>query len=255
MLLAPLISVLGSRRPGNRAWPWFVVLPMIVVLQWPGVSQLLSSSGRDPVQIGGPAAAGVIAVLLMGYGNYFGTRNTLAAGLISAAVILLMLPVTPGCQSFAHWHRAAPVPVCLAVLLSWRHQKSLEQLPRRSAREAGNRLWLMFRDSFGIVWSKRVLDRVNLFSDRENWPVLLTLDGFTDKVVSLEVRGKSADFGSVDRSAADPDDAFQRPLEILCWILRRFAATEWLRDHLGPFFPESELVTASALDESMRSSL
>lgn len=94
MLLSPMIAVLGARRPGARAWPWFVVLTMIVVLQWPSVSELLAGSANSAVQVPTPTFAGFVLVLIMGFGNYFGTINTLPAVFGGTAVLLIGLPVS-----------------------------------------------------------------------------------------------------------------------------------------------------------------
>ena len=76
LLLTPLVYMLGARRPGILAWPWFVILPLIIILQWPAVSELLGDNSTDAIRIPSPTVLGFLLVLLMGSGNYFGTACT-----------------------------------------------------------------------------------------------------------------------------------------------------------------------------------
>ena len=94
-------------------------------------------------------------------------------------------------------------------------------------------LWQDFRDLYGIVWAKRVMDRVNQFAVRENWSVELSLDGFQDRSQIDENRVSTDVMRPVD---AVPD----RALHILCWILRRFVDQQFLRRYL----PETSLKTS-----------
>ncbi|MBL8818300.1 MAG: hypothetical protein JNL58_19895 [Planctomyces sp.] len=224
MLMTAPIAVLGARRPGARAWPWFVVLPLIIVLLWPAVSELLSNRGREPLTAGTPALMGFVIAGLMGFGNFFGTRNTLSAMFYFTAVAFPLLPVAGYRDQF--WLSplfSAPALLVSGLLADHRYQ-TLVQVPKGSAFEAANRLWLIFRDFFGIVWAKRVMDRMNLFAARERWTVTLTLDGFLCGAVD----------SSLESCAVD-NAAMKRPVETLVWLLRRFADTEWLQEQLDPF--------------------
>lgn len=233
MLLAPLVAVLGARRPSAAAWPWFVVLPMIVVLQWPSLTQLIASHGREPVEMGTPALVGVLAVLLMGCGNYFGTGNTLAAGLMAAAVGLLLVPVLGTTPQWPHGPLLATIPLAVASVLSAGRFLATRTMTPESEQQAADRLWILFRDSFGTVWARRVMDRVNQFADREQWPARLTLDGFVWSPPAGNGRALSVDpAGSVESGGS-----LRRPLEILCWILQRFCELQWLQQQLGRWHP------------------
>lgn len=247
--LTPAMAVLGARRPGANAWPWFVVLPMVLVLQWPSLSQLLNSHGRAPIELGIPAGVGVAAVMLMSFGNYFGTRQTLAAALAAAGVCLLLLPVTRWPLPDWPWPALATLPLALAAWLAVRRLRWLHSVPFSTAQQAADRLWVMFRDSYGIVWAARVQDRVNQFAVRERWSVTLTLDGF--------VPSRCAPAGSPPPAAIPPGDSpplvpmtdqeLQRPLHILVWILRRFAEPEWLQQQLGRYHPAAPAEADSAV--------
>lgn len=229
MLMTPPVAILGARRPGARAWPWFVVLPLIIVLLWPAISELISNQGREQLTAGTPALLGFVIAGLMGFGNFFGTRNTLSSLFYFIGATSLLLPVA-GYRD-TDWLSpllSAPALLVSGVLADRRYQ-ALQLLPRESAYEAANRLWLIFRDFFGIVWAKRVMDRMNLFAARERWTVTLTLDGFLTG---------SAGSGpeNLTLGTSVPDDAsMKRPIETLVWLLRRFADSDWLHEQLKPF--------------------
>jgi len=201
MFLTPLVDVLGARNPGHRAWPWFVVLPLVLVLMWPAVSHAVSESGSVPLEVPAPAFVGFVVVLIMGAGNYFGTAHTSASLWGATGVIVLALPVTEWVAwPSTGWLTAGCfcLSVCgllvegrMIILKSDNHQQ----------------MWRDFRDIYGFVWAKRVMDRINQFSEREHWNVVMTLEGFRT------------------HDGHDPaEDDLVRPLEVYHWVTQRFHA-------------------------------
>lgn len=246
LLLAPLTAALGARRPGCRAWPWFVVLPMLLVLQWPIVWQVWQTRGRGPIEIGVPAIGGFITVLLMGFGNYFGTGNTLAAILIAVASILLMLPATGWDAIPIDAAIVAPMLLAGALELIYRRNRYLGQLPALSREQAAQKLWLMFRDQFGVLWARRVIDRMAVFERRERWATELSLDGFTHASTGRDLANPVN--GGPPLVTDVSDFELKRPLEVLCWLLRRFADAKWLQQQLGDFCPDAVQIERLELD-------
>ena len=94
LALCPPIAVLGARRPGVRAWSWFVVVPLVLVFAWPALTQWNTSWELDPLQVEVPMIIGYALVLLMGLGNYVGTRLTPAALLLGVAQLLIVAPLS-----------------------------------------------------------------------------------------------------------------------------------------------------------------
>ena len=210
LLLTPLVDILGARNPGHRAWPWFVVTPMIVVLQWPTISHLFSERLETALVTPLPATIGFLLVLVMGSGNYFGTANTSACLFGVTGIGLFALPVT-------EWHAWPGDAVCLAasVCLAITALLIEGRLKANYAKSGHEQLWIDFRDLYGMVWSRRVMDRINQFADREKWNVSMTLDGFCPR----------------NESQQRPQDT-ERPEEILRWVLSRFTDDEFLNRYL-----------------------
>ena len=210
LLLAPLVDILGARNPGHRAWPWFVVTPMIVVLQWSTISHLFSERLETALVTPLPATIGLLLVLVMGTGNYFGTANTSACLVGATGIGLLILPVTEWCA----WPGDA---VCLAssVCLAITALLVEGRLKANNTETGHEQLWIDFRDIYGTVWSRRVMDRINQFAEREKWNVSMTLDGLRPR-----------------NDSQQPIESTERPEEILRWVLRRFADDEFLNRYL-----------------------
>jgi len=214
LLLTPFVAILGARQPGAAAWPWFVVLPLAVVLQWPSISQLLTESRETMIEIPTPTAFGFVLVLVMGLGNYFGTTHTAAVGLCSLAILLVAWPVF----EWGHGSRFPGLPLgCIvlaiaALMLPKRFRHAVASPAENDV--AG--LWADFRDAYGIVWAKRVMDRVNQFADRESWLTRLTLDGFVDLSGNMSQNSSPAD----------------REVEVLCWVLRRFLDHSFMQQYV-----------------------
>ncbi|GAB5443243.1 MAG: hypothetical protein Fues2KO_35920 [Fuerstiella sp.] len=214
LLLAPLIAVLGARKPGAAAWPWFVILPLCLVLQWPSVSQLAAGGWHTRLEVPAPTAIGFLLVVVMGVGNYFGTRFTLQCLVGGIGLVLLLVPYTD-------WYAGSDYPwfgflgLILVASSAVRFCNAVGQLPDWSEASVGD-LWIGFRDVFGIVWAKRVMDRTNQLAGRERLNVHLTLDGF--------VSGGEAE--------NHPTDDAGRTGQLMAWVLKRFFDESVLLPHL-----------------------
>jgi hypothetical protein len=211
--LCPPIAVLGSRRPGARVWTWFILIPMVFVLGWPVITLWAQGSDVRGLQLETPQLAGYLLVLIMGTGNYLGTRYTISALLYAGANAVLVLSssaASPAWLADRWWSRLwATGAMILAVLLAG------GAAARTETRTVGfDRLWLEFFDQFGLVWGRRIQDRVNFMADRENWPARLELHGLQWE------------------TAADPATS-ARVEHTFRWLLRRFVDPEWIDARLG----------------------
>ncbi len=223
MLLTPLVTTLGARRPGIAPWHWFVVLPMVIVLQWPAASQLFGSHWRVPIELNAPATMGVLVVLVMSAGTLLGTNATGFALVYSFGIVVLL-------TSAARFTSAqSPVAACGYILIltaTWiaRRNVRFRQHQLRTAVTTSARthaVWKLFSSLYGFAWTRRVQDRVNQFARREQWTVRLTSTGFE----------------RLDGNTPTHDE-LQKPLESFIWVLTRFADESWLRQVLNPQNPD-----------------
>jgi len=220
MLLTPAISTLGARKPGVGTWQWFVVLPLILVLQWPATTQLLSSRGREALDLGAPQTTGILLVLLMSAGTGVGTTLTLSTILYMIGVVFCLLPSSGWIDPASSLPLWSPILLLTGEMITTKIIRERYHAIRTgtSGIAVTDAVWMLFQDLYGVIWARRVLDRVNQFSIREQWTVSLTWSGF-----------RRAD-GSVPE-----DRELQKPIEAFRWVLGRFADEAWLQTVLGRF--------------------
>ncbi|MGE3313467.1 MAG: hypothetical protein AB7O26_00035 [Planctomycetaceae bacterium] len=205
--LCPPVAVLGAKRPGSRVWNFFVLLPLLFVLGSPAVTAWNSDLTVTPLSIETPWLIGHGLVIVMGLGNYLGTRFTLAALLAAVAMILLLVPVGGAGGDAASLRSIALLLLSAAI---W----SARFAARGQSHPAGfDRVWNDFRDQFGIVWARRVQERLNDTGRKEKWPCRLELSGFHWNEPLDPSAGETA----------NPQIA-----HALRWILRRFVDPEWI---------------------------
>ncbi|HFE53281.1 MAG TPA: hypothetical protein ENK07_07545 [Bacteroidetes bacterium] len=205
----PFVARLGAKRPQHRGWHW-VVVTFFAVAGLPAWQTLLT--GR-PLHVAALWEAGLVLVGLLQIADCLATRIWAAPWFLTAAQ--WMLHPTP-----RWWHdlpESAPVPLLafwvgsMALWAAWRGW----QLPPTSV-QGWTRVWQMFRDRMGVLWSLRVLQRFEQELPEEiRDAVELRWSGF--------VRRGSSDHAYLD---ALPPEA-ERVLENL---LRRFVDASWIAE-------------------------
>lgn len=213
LLLCPPMAVLGARRPGVKVWSAFILLPMLLVLSWPVWTLVLQGSELRGLALESPTVIGFFVVLVMSGGNFLGTRFTPAACCWMLGTTILFLSVTG-------W---SIVPDGLEALLRLVGVLLLElsilstMIPARSRmnRHPVNRLWDDFRNSFGIVWGLRMVERINALATQEHWTIRMQFSGFPEG-------GK----GRLTSEETPVTDASR-------WLFRRFVDEQWVNDRLN----------------------
>ena len=209
--LCPPMAVLGARRPTVRVWSWFILIPLIAVLGWPAMTLWAGLPVWRPIQIEAPVLIGFFLVLVMGCGNFLGTRFTTSALFFVLAITLLLLPFATLSASWTwvQFNREGAVAMLAAAI--W--LASYQSARPTSAPTRFDALWWDFRDAFGIVWSMRVQEQLLDAARREHWCVSLGTEGFLwDAKATPEQRQQTE----------------QQLEHALRWSLRRFVDPPWI---------------------------
>lgn len=224
-VLLPPVAVLGARRPIDRVWPWFVLLPLVLIFAWPALS--LCAAGKLPAawNIEEPVLVGYCVVLVMGAGNYLGSRHTAPALLYMAGALLLagpLCPATAGGLPAATASRAWAT-LCLAGTAWLAAGKTRFGRPPVPAHplHALDAVWIDFQNLFGIVWARRLQERFNEGMKQNRVPVRLGVQGFARLAAE---GGLTRDFSPAEANSAET---------ALRWLLQKFVDPGWIDARLG----------------------
>jgi hypothetical protein len=227
--LCPAIALLGAKRPQSRAWQ-FILLTLIGILSQPAIVSLLMQYG-EPVTLHAARRWFLAVLMLIGVVNYLPTRYALSGALICAAQLLLLWGYLPGTEISTDAATGATrvwlalfviAAACALPLASW---------PRaRAGASPWDRLWVDFRNAYGIVWSLRVEERLNASLAAAGETVRLGWHGFEvapqpEAAVASDQRLKDATSTTVS-TVAEEKDLAARPALIA--LLRRFVSKEWI---------------------------
>lgn len=213
-LLCPGIAVLGARRPGAVAWGFFVLVPLLLVLAWPAIASTRVLSNGSPLELEAPSIIGFGLVLIMATGNWIGTRHTLPAALYAVGLILLVAPLSATVPDIFPDRTTARLLASVALLAAV-GIAAVRATMRQPHGDVFNLLWLDFVDSYGMVWARRVMDRVNQSAAHEKWSATLDWHGFE---------------WHSDCSEEDIRRTRERIEHTLRWLLKRFVDPIWI-DH------------------------
>lgn len=169
---APFVSRLGAKRPQDRAWHW-VVLSFVVVFGLPAWRALLLDRAFQP---SGWQDAFVVAIVALQVADTVATRLALPALLLGAAQIILH----PAPVWWDISGRLGDVEILTSLLLAVLATSMTAREFRRCIRYAHgwSRVWLEWRDRFGVLWSLRLMQRFNEDIRRVGTAVQLTWHGF-----------------------------------------------------------------------------
>lgn len=217
--LAPPISVLGARRPVSRVWTWFVLLPLVLVFAWPVLAALAQGQTVTPFTLEEPMLIAYVFVLVMGAGNYLGLCSSVPALLWMTGLALIVLPL---CPATAGWLLEPQMVRSWAALFVTAAGWIADRLAEKRARTAGDsqlpvdRVWLDFRELFGIVWARRVQERFNDMAREKGINVRLGIRGLE----GTSDMQPAACFDAQNLAAAE---------SMMQWVLQKFVDPEWIR--------------------------
>jgi hypothetical protein len=211
----PLMALLGAKRPQDRAWP-LIVLSLWVILALPAGQAIVH---RPDMALRLHAAWRWFLLILIAVGliNALPTRYWPSALLTAAGQALLLRPNLPVVSSDPF----LPVPwvwrlepIAGLLLLSAAAVLWAMGVPRAApAARPLDRVWIDFRDAFGVVWALRVADRFNDTARICRWPARLGWHGLAPE----------------SEPGPELDDEMRRALATL---LRRFVSPEWIQQRM-----------------------
>ncbi len=218
--LCPFVAVLGARRGRLLEWNLFIVLPLIVVLEWPALAQLNHCWHGQRLELETPALIAFGIVMVMSMGNFVvdPRGNSISALVWAGSWVLLVFGLAPG----VNWRQftGEHFPQLLAVLVLqgsiWLYAQ--EAVKRNRQYLDWDRVWFDFQKFFGSAWTMRLMARVNEVAERDQWPWRLTPIG---------MQPASRDAPHPGLPTADPrvDHTFR-------WLLKPFVDSAWIDERL-----------------------
>jgi hypothetical protein len=238
----PMMSLLGAKRPQNRAWQW-IVLSFWIVAALPAIQQLVLQP-LEPLEVSTVWRWFYAILLLISAVNYFPTRYAPAGLLATAGQTVLLSPYLP-MGPIVMGHPLIGIPmlgaaVCLARVLSGIRFSRQRASTDEKLLPGWTNVWLDFRDAYGLLWGARMMERIDSLLQSSNVPVWLDWNGFhcpssqADRLnprtaaFIIPVSGKL----SVNPSANTMDVAESGIRN----LLRRFVSNDWIdrRLHVSP---------------------
>jgi hypothetical protein len=210
-MLASLTSVLGARNPGGRAWAILMVLLVVVFLiPWlEAGGRLRRPQGLGQVQLDSPWTLFYGLLVLAGVTNFLPTRYGLAALSLGAGLVLEFLGLTRTGWT-AEARAAVWSTVAWSLALGWWLAEWSNRRPSLG-RNSLERLWLWFRDHWGVVWALRIQERFNRSAELSRWPARLTWFGLVP---------------AFPATTAAPVESPEQAEAVLRGLIRRFVAAE-----------------------------
>ena len=217
--LCPFVAMLGARRGRLVEWSLFIVLPLIVVLEWPALAQISACLNGQRLELETPTVLGYFLVLTMSLGSYIVYPTRFSPAIIcwahawGAAILSLNNSLTESIAAYSPIRVGNHVYLAIALqVLSW---CAMYWASKHQSRCVGwDRVWHDFQGWFGGVWAARIMARINEVALREQWPWRLTPDG---------LRPVSPDMPNPCSATTDPkvEHAFR-------WLLKPFVDPEWI---------------------------
>jgi hypothetical protein len=211
----PVVALLGAKRPQHLAWN-FVVLSLWAIVALP-VAESLYIRGVPQPEFGDARGWFLWILVLLGPINFIPTRYWLSSLLVAAGQVLALSPyLVPIRRPLTGEPGLVGLVLCMfGFIAAW-----IAARRTRDVASGYDRLWLDFRDSFGLFWALRVQERVNAAAKQQGWDVDLAWNG---------LRRRSDDAPMID---IDPN-AKQSLRTTIQGLLRRFVSSDWIAERLG----------------------
>lgn len=210
--LASAISVLNARRPGSGAWAILMgILVLVFLLPWlEGGGLARTEGGWIRLRLTAPWTIFYGLLVLAGVTNFLATRYFWGALIFGIGLIAMDF-------GLVRTDLEKPLRGMIWEFVALAYGTSVWVTTMAGSRRAATsdlaRLWLWFRDHWGVVWGLRVMERFNKTAELSNWAIRLAWQGpvYRDGV-----------------SPALPDTIPPQAVATLMSLLRRFAELDRL---------------------------
>lgn len=181
LAVCPAMALLGAKRPQHGVWQ-FIVATLGIVCVLPALSALLVRPGALP-DVPLLLRAFLLALVLVGWMNFVGTRHGVAATLVTLGQGLLLRPFLPfasmedslaatGVDAVAAWLVAVGSAAAVVQSTIAGRRPAEAALARRIERP-----FLALRETLGAAWTLRIAERFNATAEGRGWPCRLGFRG------------------------------------------------------------------------------
>ena len=214
--LCPFMALLGAKRPQHRGWH-FVVVALWAILILPALESIALNPGQEP-DIHGLRSGFLLVLILVGLLNCLPTRFCISGLVMAASQCVLLGDYLPFSFPLGHFGVDPPTTGLCGFVLSLAATAVTRRNTRR-ANKALDRLWLDFRDAYGLLWGLRFAERVNSSAEICDWNVRLRWKGFvtSDEAELIEI----------------PEATAAMLRQNLEGLLRRFVSPSWIADRMA----------------------
>jgi hypothetical protein len=215
----PFVAMVGAKRPQHVAWN-FVVLTLWGLLALPAAEVIFLQPGQQ-LEINSFRSWFLVALLVAEWVNFGFTRYWFSTLWLIAGQAILLWPYLPWGRltmlaSVAEIDRATIGGLLLANAYFFAFMTARDW---KGSGRGLDRLWFDFRDSFGLFWALRLMERVNDTAQQAGWDFDLGWGGFRTK----------QDFAPLGELPAE----IERPLRhTLTGLLRRFVSEDWIAQRM-----------------------
>jgi hypothetical protein len=215
----PFAAIVGAKRPQHAAWS-FVVATLWGMLALPAAEVLFLQPGQQ-LEINSFRSWFLVAILVAEALNFLFTRYALAVAILLAGQIYMLSPYLPfrALASLGTGELGRLTIGVLAIALSVLIAVVLSRPSRGKVHNRLDRLWFDFRDSFGLFWALRLMERVNDTAKQAGWNFDLGWTGFRTK----------QDFAPLGELPIDIEQPLRNTLQ---GLLRRFVSEQWIAERL-----------------------
>ena len=198
-----------------------------IVFLLPAAETLLLHPGRQP-SFGGARSLFLWLPILLTAVSYLATRYWLAGLLVAAGQFVALTPYLATIQR-PIW----PYSSLAGLLLAVSGMAVARIVSRKGADRVAalDRQWIDFRDTFGVFWALRVMERMNAAAVQHGWEVVLRWNGFVSAVSDVAASQNA-------NTAPSCQSTFRG-------LVRRFVSNDWLaaRTKKPPRLSENEAAT------------